>query len=217
MEDKPEKIAIVTGASSGIGQALYMGLSAHFKVIGISRRGPDVHFDLAQIGRYRREFLYSLEDHGVNEVDLLINCAGYVELEENLFNVKRIMEVNFWAPVWLSELVTFREGGMILNIASVSGLIAEPNFPIYAASKAALLSITKSWAKRLAPKVRVNAISPGFYKSDLFPGPTPRELLDQVPMGYEDDPKNLVDLVLAIYNTPYMTGANVVVDGGFSL
>lgn len=106
------------------------------------------------------------------------------------------------------------DGSCIINIASISGMIAEPELPVYAASKAAVLSLTKSLARLYAPRVRVNAISPGFYNTNLVEGPTPPELLEKVPMKYESNPEELYPIVAMIYQTKYMTGANIVVDGG---
>jgi NAD(P)-dependent dehydrogenase (short-subunit alcohol dehydrogenase family) len=94
---------------------------------------------------------------------------------------------------------------------------ADPDLPIYAASKAALISLTKSLAKSYAPDVRVNCISPGFFKTNLVDEPTPTELIHTIPMKYEEDAKKITPVVDLIWKSQYMTGANIVIDGGVSL
>lgn len=203
---------LITGASSGIGVALYNTFDFNHSVTGLSRRGPDLFIDLDN---------EDLDLTGVfdgMEFDAVINCAGIMPLHEER-RQREIFNVNFWGTLKVIEgvLPRMREGGCIINIASVSGMIADAELPIYAASKAAVISLSKSLAKKLAPKIRVNCISPGFYETNLVPGPTPQELIDTIPMKYEESPYQLFEIVKAILNTKYMTGANIVIDGGVSL
>ena len=86
---------------------------------------------------------------------------------------------------------------------------------MYGAAKAALLHMTLSFANMLAPKkIRVNSISPGFTKTNLVPGKLPEHLLDKVPLKRVIQPKEIADSVLHILNSPNMTGADILIDGG---
>jgi 3-oxoacyl-[acyl-carrier protein] reductase len=212
-------IAVVTGASSGIGKAIYdhFNTSDRFdSVVGIAKNGPDLEYDLSS-EKDIQEIVDDLRTAG--DISCLVNCAGILKLEE-VGNEGQIFDVNFWAPYYLTnalkhELIAAR--GCVINIASVSGMIAEPEIPIYAASKAALISLTKSLAIRFSPFfVRVNCISPGFVKTNLIPGDTPVELLNAIPLGFEAEPAMLLPVVDMILDCPYVTGANFVVDGGGS-
>ena len=183
-------------------------------------------------GWLAQKFNEYLEDSEISKVDItdleclreeldekkpevVINCAGIMPWAET----KKVMDINFWGTYYIMNNLypVMTEGGCIINIASVSGIMCEPEFPIYAASKAAIISLTKSFAKSLAPKIRVNCISPGFYNTNLFDGSTPKELIDKIPMGYEEEPINLLPVIKMIWETKYLTGANIVVDGGLSL
>jgi len=212
---------VITGASSGIGKALYESFyedtawrcsnGRHFskkEVIGISRRGPDIKFDI------RGEF----PAHPfVKDVSCLINCAGIMPLDES--EGEDIFNVNFWGTykmIW-NLRSEFMKDCCIINIASVSGIKPDPDLPIYAASKAAVISLTKSYAKFFAPHFRVNCISPGFYKTNLVLGEIPHELINTIPMGYADNPVNLYPVVKMIIDNKYITGSNIIVDGGVSL
>lgn len=210
---------VITGASSGIGKTLYECFKEDVswrcsrgrfiskkEIIGISRRGPDMIVDLMD----------TLKDTPmVTDVYVLINCAGIMPLEES--NPMEIMEVNFWGTYKMINNLHFVDDACIINIASVSGVRPDADTPVYCASKAAIISLTKSLALKLAPSTRVNCISPGFYRTNLVPGETPQEFISKIPLRYEDDPINLYTIVTSIIDTPYMTGANIVVDGGISL
>lgn len=206
---------IVTGASSGIGKEIYEYLRARGSVIGISRDGPDLNVDLSD-SEQTRSLAARLK---ANPIRCLVNCAGILRLGPgDDADGDEIFNVNFWAPYCLSMGLkdSFVEGGSIINIASVSGIMACPDTPVYGSSKAALLSLTKSLAIKWAPRIRVNAISPGFVSTNLVPGPTPQELIDPVPLGFEAETSMIIPAVRMLLECPYMTGANIVVDGGLS-
>lgn len=212
-----KKIAVVTGASSGIGKAIYEGLADSFdRVVGISRHGPDLYIDL-RIPDISRILELELLRMFWGECHLLVNAAGIMPLEEN--RGRMIFDVNFWGAYNMIKTLKpiFADGACIINIASISGMVNDPDLPIYSASKAALISLTKSLAKRYASNIRVNCISPGFfYPTNLVPEEPPKELIEKIPLRRYEHPEALVPVVKMIYETKYMTGANIVVDGGAS-
>jgi NAD(P)-dependent dehydrogenase (short-subunit alcohol dehydrogenase family) len=200
--------AFITGASSGIGQAIYQQLKARnsWKVFGLSRRGPDFKYNLS----------YPINEQPlISSVDLLVNCAGIMPFDES----KYVFDINFWGTYNIIQnlLPAMKRGSCIINVASVSGINPDEDLPIYAASKAAVISLTKSLAKKYAPDIRVNCISPGFYETNLVPGEIPKELIDKIPMGRAEQPYFIMPVIDMIWTSRYMTGSNIVIDGGVSL
>jgi 3-oxoacyl-[acyl-carrier protein] reductase len=106
--------------------------------------------------------------------------------------------------------------GVVINVSSISGLMADVDTPLYGASKAALISLSKTLAVKYAPEVRVNCISPGFFDTNLVPEKTPQGLIDPVPLKFEAQPIMILPAIDFLLNCPYVTGANLVVDGGLS-
>ena len=210
---------LITGATSGIGKAIadfYEGWD--YEVTKVSRSVQDYHYNLC----YPSE-ISSLSQrlHKENKVyDVLINNAGYV-IKEDFVSVDKLWNLLLLTPYTLIRRLS--DGGLlapnshIINIASVSGMVGEKDIPMYAALKAGVINLTKSFAKRLAPHIRVNCISPGFFDTNLFPGDTPKELINMVPLMRSADPEEIKVVIQMLDETLYITGANIVIDGGLSL
>lgn len=200
------KTVVVTGASSGLGKVIYEGYKSipGYNVWGFSRRGPDVKCD----------FRFGVPGFKVS-ADILVNCAGMLRIPESYWQHEEIFNVNFWAPFRMIERY-LRDNMLIVNIASISGMQSDPETPIYGASKAALISLTTSLAKKYASRnIRVNSISPGFYPTPLVPGEVPKEILDAVPLGAEKGKfTDIFEIVRMMEKLEYMTGTNIVIDGG---
>lgn len=209
---------VVTGASSGIGKEIYdYYVAKGSSVIGVSRRGPDLSVDLSVPSGVH----YTLFGIGDRKIDIWINCAGVLLLEEKDENACTQMVTLNMMSVWafLSYANDYMiPGGSIINIASVSGLRASPDTPLYAATKAAVISMTQSYAMLYAGiPIRVNAISPGFFDTNLVDGETPVELIDTIPMQREAKTLEIIPVIEMIEKAEYMTGANIIIDGGSSL
>ncbi len=197
--------AVIIGGTSGIGQAIALGLArAGADVVATSRRIHEVEqtaSEIAALGRrtlsipadvLKRESLQALHDEvlrSLGKIDILVNCAGItqrvptLECAEDDWN--RIMETNltgtFRSCQIFGKTMVAKRYGRIINIASLGTFVAFHEVAAYCASKAAVGSLTKSLAVELAPHgVCVNAIAPGIIPTALNGG-----LLDQTERGKE--------------------------------
>lgn len=234
-----DKTAIITGCESGIGYAILKTFLAHgAKVIGIDiqKCHEDISYDFYQLDISKTAdcenvFKAILNKH--SKIDILVNCAGITrdsmtkKMTEEQFDA--VVEVNL-KGVWnLTRLVGPKmqedKDGSIINISSVVGVYGNIGQANYAATKAGVIGMTKSWAKEFALKggnVRVNAIAPGYTLTDMVKT-VPEELLEkfasQTMLGRLAKPQEIanVALFLASELSSYITGEVINANGGMRL
>ena len=234
------KIAVVTGASNGIGRAITNTfLRNGARVIGLDlEEGEDRNPELiplkadvsstAECERVWQE-ISLITDH----IDILVNCAGITrdaltkKMTEEQFD--QVIAVNL-KGVWnLTRLIgpamQARQTGSIINISSVVGIYGNIGQANYAATKAGVIGLTRSWAKEFAMKggnVRVNAVAPGYTMTNMMKT-VPENLLEkfrgQTMLGRLAEPEEIAGAVLFLASdlASYVTGEVLNVNGGMRL
>jgi NAD(P)-dependent dehydrogenase (short-subunit alcohol dehydrogenase family) len=235
--DLEGKVALVTGATSGIGKAAAVQLAAQGATVivhgrdvcrgrevvaGIENGGGSARFVAADLSE-SAEALRLAE--GAGHVDILVNNAGFpwfgpsAKLAANTLD--RLFAANVQAPYLLASVLApkmvARGDGVIINVASRAGTIGQPDSAAYGATKAALASFARSWAAEYgAAGIRVNAISPG----PVYTNAAKRELFDAsgqtTLLGRAAEPHEIAEVIgfLASPRASYITGTNIAVDGG---
>ena len=237
VRDLEGKVALVTGATSGIGKAAAIQLAAQgAKVIvhgrdanrgaavvaEIENRGGSAQFIGAELGE-PAEALRLAEE--VGDVDILVNNAGFAwfgpsaELDGNTLD--KLFAANVQAPYLLVSVLApkmvARGDGVIINIASRAGTVGQPTTAAYGATKAALASLARSWAAEYGPAgIRVNAVSPGPVYTNAAEREVFESLGETTVLGRAGQPHEVADVIgfLASPRASYVTGTNIAVDGG---
>ena len=238
------KVVLITGAAGGIGTAIARAVTAESAtavLCDINLEGAQRLADqLAREGRsaaaYALDISRPLEISSVigevvkrhQRIDVLVNNAAIcprIPLEEvTEADFDRIVGINLKGTFFVSQAVSpvmVRQGsGRIVNISSVgarTGGVAASS--VYAATKAGIIAITKSYARTLAPHVTVNAIAPGVVDTDMMRIPSEQvaAIVDQIPLGRLADPEEIASVVvfLATEEASYFTGATLDVNGGW--
>ena len=238
------KVAIVTGASSGLGVAFATGLAeagadiaicarrverleeTRKRVEELGRRCIAVPADVAEPDDCNRVVAETVEQLG--KVDVLINNAGIgtavPATRETPDEFRKVIDINLNGSYWMAQACgrTMKDGGSIVNIGSVLGsTTAFLPQAAYGASKAAIIGLTRDLAQQWTGRkgIRVNTLAPGFFESEMtdqYPDGYLDQMMFRVPAGRKGEAHELVAaaIFLASDASSYVTGALLPVDGG---
>ena len=241
------KVAIVTGASSGLGVAFAQGLAEAGADVVLGARRVDrlaetatlveaagrkalcVETDVAKPEDCERIVALAMEEFG--HVDVLVNNAGIgtavPATRESVEQFTNVIDVNLNGCYWMAQSCgrVMQPGSSIINISSVLG-ITTAGLPqaAYAASKAGLNGLTRDLAQQWTGRkgIRVNSIAPGFFASEMTEQYPPGYLEQQqhrIPAGRKGDPRELAAAVVFLASAAggYVTGQTLAVDGGMTI
>ena len=239
-------VAIVTGASRGIGLGIAAALVARGDKVCVTGRNADSLAEaVAELGGPDHAIAVAGKAHdpahcaetvaatlsAFGRVDYLVNNVGTNPvfgpvLDADADVVRKVLDVNVVAAyTWIQQV--WREwmaenGGAIVNVASIAGLRPAPGLGIYAVSKAALIHLTAQLGLELAPKVRVNAVAPAVVKTKfaaaLYVG-REEEAAAGYPAGRLGEPRDVAGAVAFLLSdeASWITGQTLVIDGGSTL
>jgi len=243
------KVAIVTGASSGIGRAIAeefaaqgasvvvnyfsSGEAAAEVVDGINSNGGQAFAYQADVGKFdatQSMVKKTLETYG--QVDILVNNAGTTRdmlllmMKEDDWDI--VIETNLKSmfnccKAVARPMIRRKQGGRIVNISSISGLVGQGGQTNYAASKAGIIGFTKSLAKELGSRqITVNAVAPGFFPTALtnvLSEKMVEKALELIPLNRLGELEEVAHLVtfLASDKASYITGEVIQIDGGLAM
>lgn len=240
------RTALVTGAARGIGRATAMAYAKNganiiaCDVDSLSELAAGLselteHFlvekcDVAVESDVTR--LISLGWETFGGIDIVVNNAG-VKLEKELIETSeaefmRVIDVNIKGVFLVGREVIAamrRHGrpGRVINIASELGLLGRENFSVYCATKGAVISMTRSWAREFAPEILVNAVAPGPVDTDMVGlenlSPERAELELNTPLGRIGRPEEIADAIMFLSGptSTFVTGQILGVNGGAAM
>ena len=240
------KVALVTGASRGIGKAIAISLgklgaevivnysasdaSAEEVVKSINEKGGSSYklkFDVSDEESVNTAVNQIIRDSG--KIDILINNAG-ITRDGLLMRMKasqwdEVLNTNlkgvFLCTKNVSKFMMKQRSGKIINITSIVGLIGNPGQANYAASKAGVIGFTKTCAKEFASRgIKVNAIAPGFIETEMTESLKTDDLLKMIPLGKlgsANQIASLVNFLVSSEASEYITGQTISIDGGMNM
>ncbi len=241
------KVAIVTGASSGLGVAFAKGLAEAGADVVLGARRAERMAETATLvenaGRRalavptdvaRQGDCQALVDAAASEfgrVDVLVNNAGVgtavPATKETVEEFTQVIDINLNGCYWMAQACgkVMQPGSSIVNISSVLGLTtARLPQAAYSSAKAGLLGLTRDLAQQWATRkgIRVNAIAPGFFATEMthqYQAGYIEQMTERVPMGRTGDPEELAAAVVFLASDAgaYVTGQTLPVDGGITI
>jgi len=250
MEGLPEttqilrgKVAIITGASRGIGRAIALALASEGASVvvnytssseaamqvasSITAAGGSAIALQADVSKLDQvETLLDTVMAKWNRVDILVNNAGITRdtllLRMKLEDWQAVIDLNltgvFLCTRAISKVMLKQRAGRIINITSVAGQMGNPGQANYSAAKAGVIGFTKTVAKELAPRsITVNAVAPGFIFTDMTNNLKSEEILKYIPLSRYGQPEEVAGMVRFLAADPaaaYITGQVFNVDGG---
>ena len=240
------KVALVTGASRGIGKAI---------AISLGRQGAEVIVNYSASETSAEEVVRSIIDKGgisyklkfdvsdeesvntgINQIikdsgkiDILINNAG-ITRDGLLMRMKvsqwdEVLDTNlkgvFLCTKNVSKFMMKQRSGKIINITSIVGLTGNPGQANYAASKAGVIGFTKTCAKEFASRgIKVNAVAPGFIETEMTENLKTDDILKMIPLGKlgsSDQIASLINFLVSSDASEYITGQTISIDGGMNI
>jgi len=216
------RVALITGASRGIGAAISVTLAkAGVTVLAPSRSEMNM-LDTHSIERY----LSTIS----GPIDILVNnagintLAGLEELEQH--GMAEMLQLNLVAPLMLTKLVAERmmknHYGRIVNVSSIWSVVAKERRIVYSAVKSAMNGVTRTLALELGSHgILVNAIAPGYVNTEMTSKNNSteqlRKICDNIPLQRLAEPQEIAEMVafLCSEKNSYMTGQVLVIDGGY--
>jgi pteridine reductase len=236
------RVALVTGAAKRLGRAIALGLAREGADLALhygksATEASELVGEIEKSGSRAAAFSAELTNVSAIEnlvdnvlrhygrLDILINCAAnflgtkFGETTEKTWDAS--LDTNLKAPFFCGQAAAphlAKSGrGVIINFADIGGLLGWGEYIPHSLSKAGIILMTRILAKELAPAVRVNAIAPG---TITMPGDPPEwqaDFLRRAPLRRTGRPDEIVDTVLYLIHSEFMTGQTLVLDGGRTL
>lgn len=236
-----KKVALVTGASRGIGKACAIELAKAGYDVAVSYAGNEeaankTVAELKDLGINAKAYKFDVSDKeacakAVEEVladfgklDVLVNNAGITR--DGLFmrmsaeNWEAVINTNLSSAFYMTspaiKTMIKQRSGCIINMSSIVGVMGNAGQANYSAAKAGLIGFTKSLAKELGSRnIRVNAIAPGFIQTDMTKDLDTEKIAEHIPLKRLGQPEDIAKAVRFLAeDAPYITGQVIGVDGG---